>query len=110
MAGNPLNDSSPLPDLGDGAAADPQRVPLRIWLNGQELPACAGQTVAAVLMASGCRVFRRTPRRGEPRGLFCGMGICFDCVVRIDDRPNVRACQTPVRDGMHVSTQQGEGS
>jgi predicted molibdopterin-dependent oxidoreductase YjgC len=109
VAGNPLNNLSPLPVLAGAANADPRRLPLRIWLNGQELRACEGQTVAAVLMASGCRAFRRTARRGEPRGLFCGMGICFDCVVRIDDRPNVRACQTPVRDGMRVSTQQGEG-
>jgi predicted molibdopterin-dependent oxidoreductase YjgC len=83
---------------------------VRFWLDGQEWTAREGQSVAAALLAAGRRAFRQTARRGEPRGLFCGMGLCFDCVMQIDGRPNVRACQTPVRDGLRVTTQQGEGS
>jgi aerobic-type carbon monoxide dehydrogenase small subunit (CoxS/CutS family) len=83
---------------------------LRFWWNGQEVLAHAGETVAAALLAAGQRTLRLTTRRGEPRGVFCGMGICFDCLVRVDGRPNVRACQTPVADGMRVETQQGSGS
>lgn len=78
--------------------------------NGREMEAYDGETVAAALLASGCRSLRRTSRRGEPRGLFCGMGVCFDCLMQIDGRPNVQACVTPVRDGMRVETQQGKGS
>jgi predicted molibdopterin-dependent oxidoreductase YjgC len=78
-------------------------MPLRILLDGRELPAREGQTIAAALMVAGCRAFRMTPRRGEPRGLFCGMGVCFDCVVLLEG-VSVRACQTPVRDGMRIAT------
>ena len=56
--------------------------------------AFAGETVAAVLLAEGIRVLRYTTKRGEPRGVYCGMGICFDCLVTLNGRPNVRACQT----------------
>jgi hypothetical protein len=74
------------------------------------LLAYEGETVAAALLADGRRAFRRTVRRGEPRGLLCGMGVCFDCLVRVDGRPNVRACQTPVAEGMRVETPRGAGS
>lgn len=86
------------------------RRPLRFTFDGRELFAYEGETVAAALLAAGRRAFRRTGRRGEPRGLLCGMGICFDCLVRVDGRPNVRACQTPVAEGMRVETQRGAGS
>ena len=82
---------------------------VRISFDGQSLCAYEGETVAAALLAAGRRVWRYSGGLGEPRGLFCGMGVCFDCVVQIDGRPNVLACQTPVRDGMHVQTQQGVG-
>jgi len=59
--------------------------------------------VATVLLAMGRRAFRRTGN-GAPRGLFCGMGICFDCLVTVDGRPNVRACMTTVQPGMVVET------
>jgi hypothetical protein len=83
---------------------------LHFTFDGQELPACEGETVAAALLAAGRRAFRLTGRRGEPRGLFCGMGVCFDCLVCIDGRPNLRACQVPVAAGMRVESQQGPGS
>jgi predicted molibdopterin-dependent oxidoreductase YjgC len=77
--------------------------------DGQEILACEGETIAAALLAAGRRVLRLTGRRGEPRGLFCGMGICFDCLVVVNGCPNVRACQTPVVAGMCVETQRGAG-
>jgi hypothetical protein len=83
--------------------------PIRIIVDGQELWAFPGESVAAVLLAHGVRTLRWT-RRGEPRGMFCGMGTCFDCAMQIDGKPNVLACQTPVREGLHVQTQQGIGS
>ena len=48
--------------------------------------------------------FRISPKAGEPRGLYCGMGVCFDCLVTIDDCFGVRACLQQVRDGMQVKT------
>ncbi len=49
----------------------------------------------------------RTTAGGEPRGVFCGMGVCFDCLVVVDGVPSTRACVTWVRDGMAVATQVG---
>jgi len=77
--------------------------------DGQPIEGHEGETVAAALLAFEQRTFRHTSRRGEPRGLFCGMGVCFDCLMKIDGRPNVQACLTPVREGMRVETQQGNG-
>jgi predicted molibdopterin-dependent oxidoreductase YjgC len=75
---------------------------LKFFFNGQAIEAFEGETVAAALLAAGRTMLRRTPRYGMPRGLFCGMGACFDCVMSIDGRSNQRACLTPVIDGMRV--------
>ena len=83
--------------------------PVMVMWDGQPLKACEGQTIAAALAAAGHRVLRWTTRRGAPRGVFCGMGVCFDCLVQVDGRPNVQACLTPVRDGMTIHTQRGVG-
>jgi hypothetical protein len=65
-----------------------------------------GETVAAVLLAEGHVATRRT-RRGSPRGVYCGMGVCFDCLEVVDGVPNTRACVTWVREGMDVARQDG---
>ena len=80
---------------------------VRVTLNGEELLAYEGETVAAALLACGRRALRWTRRSGTPRGLFCGMGVCFDCLVEIDGRPNMQACLTPVTEGMCVVTRSG---
>jgi predicted molibdopterin-dependent oxidoreductase YjgC len=67
---------------------------------GQTLQARDGQSVAAALTAAGVRSWRTTRRGERPRGLFCGIGACFDCLLTIDGRPAQRACLVPVRDGM----------
>ena len=82
---------------------------IHITYNGQELIAYEGESVAASLLAANQRTLRQTSRFDQPRGLFCGMGVCFDCLVQVDGRANVQACQTPVREGMSVETQQGHG-
>ncbi len=75
-----------------------------ITVDGVSLQAYLGETIAGALLANGQRAWRRT-EGGEPRGLFCGMGICFDCTVTVDGVSNVRACITPVVDGMVVETE-----
>jgi hypothetical protein len=82
---------------------------LRVFFDGEELRGSPGQTIAAVLMSAGKRIWRHTSRRREPRGLFCGMGVCFDCLVRVDGRPNVRACRALAADAMRVDTQHADG-
>jgi|GEM_PF-113076 hypothetical protein len=83
---------------------------IEIVVDGEALPAYAGESVAAALVAAGQRAFRRTAVRDEPRGLYCGIGLCFDCLMTIDGRPNVRACRTAVRAGMRVTSQRGVGT
>ena len=82
---------------------------VEIVVDGLPVPAFEGESIAAALLAAGTRVLRATARHGAPRGLYCGIGVCFECVMTVDRRPNVRTCQTPVRDGMQVETQRGEG-
>ncbi len=77
--------------------------PLRIEVDGEPVQAFEGETIATALLASGRRVFRHTPD-GHPRGLYCGMGICFDCAVEVDGESSVRSCITLVRPGMKVRT------
>lgn len=77
---------------------------LTIKVDGQPVEAFLGESVAAALLASGRRTWRHTDKSHAPRGLFCGMGICFECLVTIDGVPNLRACTTPVRAGMVIET------
>ncbi|MFI8089698.1 (2Fe-2S)-binding protein [Streptomyces sp. NPDC086080] len=79
-----------------------------IVVDGESLPFVEGQTVAAALVAVG-RVAWRTTRVGHrPRGVFCGIGVCFDCLVTIDGSGGQRACLVPARPGMTVTTGEGD--
>lgn len=78
-----------------------------ITVEGEPLTAYRGETLAAAMMAGGKRTLRRSPRHGTARGLFCGMGICYECLMVVDGRPNVRTCMTPVTDGMTAAIQEG---
>jgi predicted molibdopterin-dependent oxidoreductase YjgC len=77
-----------------------------ITVDGEPVTAYLGETVAAVLFAEGSAQTRTTVG-GSPRGVFCGMGTCFDCLVVVDGVPNTRACMTWVSDGMRISRQDG---
>ncbi len=74
---------------------------------GQSVVAYPGESIGAALMAAGQATFRLTRREGRPRGLFCGIGICYDCLVIVDGSPNQRACLTPARPGAVIRLQQG---
>jgi glycine/D-amino acid oxidase-like deaminating enzyme len=71
--------------------------------DNRRIEALEGETVAAALSAAGITTFRHTPS-GAPRGLFCGMGACFDCVVTVDGRIGQRACATRAIEGMEVGS------
>ena len=77
-----------------------------LLLDGRAVTAYEGESVAALLLAEG-HVATRVTRGGEPRGVFCGMGVCHDCLVVVDGIPNTRACVTWVREGMNVRRQDG---
>ena len=80
-----------------------------VTLDGREIEALPGQTVAAALWAAGVTSWRATRGEGRPRGLFCGIGVCFDCLVTVNERPNQRACLLPLRPGDAIRTQEGTG-
>ncbi|MFH8618759.1 (2Fe-2S)-binding protein [Streptomyces sp. NPDC017979] len=77
--------------------------------DGAPLPALPGQSVAAALWAAGVLAWRTTRDGGRPRGAFCGIGVCFDCLITINDRPNQRACLAPARAGDRIASQEGTG-
>lgn len=86
------------------AAVPPSRF---LSFDGRPVPFVDGQTVGAALMAAGVSSWRTTRREAEPRGLFCGIGVCYDCIVTVDGLRARRACVTPARDGQIVSTGDG---
>ncbi len=74
-----------------------------ILVNGRRIEVPAGTVVAAALAQAGVTQFRRSVL-GEPRAPVCGMGICMECRVTINDQPQVRSCLTVCTDGMEVRT------
>jgi hypothetical protein len=77
--------------------------------DGSPVPFVSGQTVGAALWAHGIHSWRTTRFGRRPRGLFCGIGVCFDCLVEIEGRPDRRACLEPAADGLVVRSQVGAG-
>ena len=75
--------------------------------DGRTLQGYEGEPVAMALKAAGVMVHRYTAKRHEPRGIFCAIGRCTDCVMVVDGVPNVRTCMTPLAEGMEVQTQYG---
>jgi predicted molibdopterin-dependent oxidoreductase YjgC len=72
-------------------------------VDGREVAFQPGDSIAAALMRSGTMTFRHS-RTGEARGLYCGIGVCNDCLVTVDGRPNVRACIAPATAGAQIET------
>jgi predicted molibdopterin-dependent oxidoreductase YjgC len=79
---------------------DAPRVPVQVDDRTFDLP--EGANLAAALLAAGVSVFRHTPVSGAPRGPFCMMGACFDCLVEIDGVAR-QACMTTVTPGLRVA-------
>lgn len=75
--------------------------------DGVEMEGYEGEPIAVALKAAGVEVHRFTAKRHEPRGIFCAIGRCTDCVMVVDGKPNVRTCMTPLAAGMDVRTQDG---
>lgn len=88
--------------MKDAATITPG-APVTLWIDGQAIEARLGQTVGAALLAHGVRVLRHTRKQGRPRGLYCAMGICYDCVLTVNGKPGMRACMTYVEAGMKIT-------
>lgn len=78
--------------------------PIQIQVDGKPVEAYEGETVAAALLAAGIHTFRLSRKNQEPRGLFCGMGVCYECLVTVDGTHALQACLTTVAEGMQVET------
>ena len=81
--------------------------PLSFTFNGQPMTARPGDTVAAALLANEVSVFRSSAISGRPRGPYCMMGVCFECLLVIDGIGNRQGCLVLLRDGMRIETQDG---
>lgn len=74
-----------------------------LMVNGEQISVPEGTSLGSVLHTLH-GAMRRSPKAREARGLYCGMGVCFECMVTVDGR-NVRSCITPVAEGMRVETE-----
>lgn len=84
--------------------------PVTIYFNDHPIEALEGEPIASALINAGIVAFRTTAKKHEPRGIFCAIGRCTDCMMIVDGIPNTRTCVTPVRDGMRVRMQEGLGA
>lgn len=89
---------------------DETRASIVISVDGREIAAREGQTLASALLAADVVHFRRTPVSGKPRAPLCLMGVCFDCLVHVDGASNVQSCLVEVRAGMNVCLPSGAPS
>ncbi|MGO3153649.1 MAG: (2Fe-2S)-binding protein [Galactobacter sp.] len=87
--------------MSKGLQQTPQ---VSLSVDGQEITAPAGATAAAAMLGAGQRAWRTTRKEGKPRGQFCGIGACWDCLVSVDGSQVQRACMLPVEEGMNIST------
>jgi len=76
-----------------------------IEVDGERILAYEGETIAAALLAAGKRLSRKTTKRKEPRGIYCGIGMCFECRMIVDGKPNTRVCQTLATPNCKIQTQ-----
>ena len=87
--------------------SEPGQSRLHFRFEGETIEAMTGDSVAAALIAAGQLATRTTPVTGSPRGPFCMMGVCFECLLEIDGEPNRQGCMVPARDGMEVRRMTG---
>jgi hypothetical protein len=81
----------------------------KVWFtcDGKAMEGYENEPIAVALKAGGIMVHRHTKRLDQPRGIFCAIGRCTDCVMVVDGEPNVRTCVTPLKEGMRIQTQYG---
>lgn len=88
---------------------DTREKTITIKVDGKDYKAIDGEPIAAALIANGIKKFRYTQKKKKPRGLFCAIGRCTDCVMTVNGIPNIRTCVTPAENGMIIETQKGLG-
>lgn len=91
----------PLPELRLDGLKRGAAIPFTF--DGCVMTACSGESIAAALLANGVRSARRSVQ-DSPRGYYCGMGVCWECIVAVEGRGHVRACMEPVTNGLVVTS------
>ena len=81
---------------------------VKFTFNGEAYTALEGEPVAAALLAHGIRKLRVSPRAGEARGIYCGIGHCYECRIWLNDDTQVRACLTPATEGDSFASERAE--
>ena len=84
--------------------------PVQFTFDGTALEAARGMTIGGALLANGIVSWRRTRTGGRPRGIFCAIGVCFDCLVDVGPDRAIRACLIPVHDGDVITTSNSLGA
>ncbi len=84
------------------------RKTITITVDGESLNVIEGEILAAALWVNGLISLGHNPNTDCPRGMYCGIGHCYECRVTIDGVEDVRSCLTPARKGMHISLQKSE--
>jgi predicted molibdopterin-dependent oxidoreductase YjgC len=94
-------------DASDGWRRDPsapQGKSVSIEVDGESVRAIEGESLSVALAVNGRLVLRRSPGLNQPRGMFCLMGVCQECLVQVDGE-TMPSCMEPVREGMRVVLQ-----
>ena len=82
---------------------------IQFTFDGQAMEGFEDEPIAVALRSNGVLIHRYTTRLNEPRGMFCAIGRCTDCIMVVDGKPNIRTCVEPLKAGMKVETQHGNG-
>jgi hypothetical protein len=82
---------------------------VKFSFDGKTVEGFEGEPVAMALRSNGVLIHRYTSRRNEPRGMFCAIGRCTDCIMVVNGMPNIRTCVEALQEGMVVETQRGHG-
>lgn len=78
-----------------------------VEVEGRPVRVPAGSSAAAAALLAGLPSTRTSPATGEPRAPYCMMGVCFECLMVVDDLPSQQACMVTVRPGMRIRRQEG---
>lgn len=89
---------------------EPNAQAITLFIDGAAVAAEAGESVAAVLLRQSPPWARTTPVTQSRRAPYCMMGVCFDCLAKVDGEASVQTCLTTVREGMRVERQLGKRS
>lgn len=81
-----------------------EKEPVTITFNDIDYPAFEGESIAAALLANGIRVLRYTEKHKKPRGIYCGIGHCYECRVSVNGESSIRSCITNVQDQMSIQS------